>query len=349
MPFDIAPLPESHAGENFGRGLLAIGDAIREHKAKSDELKGYKTILTALASDPQNGINPDQIDKMSLPVAKNTILTAEIKRQQAAVRLQQQATAAIPGFLSAFASNQQPQANVGVRPLGAPAGDPLSAATGAAFGAPTPGMNPQNALGDALRRFSPVLNDPDVRKSVLAAAIKNGLMPSRSPQPFSMNGVTGVVDPATGRITQPRIVPRVPLSQTPVPDDWPPATKKVGNITYYQARPGGEFRPLGLGEQNNGDLHLKVEDGKTFYRSGDNQAWKPMPATKSGIDFSTPEGMGAFLKQAGKDGDGGTPSLPDNRAAGTVITDADGKQWRYKGTAEDPKTDTDESNWEPVQ
>lgn len=335
MAFYYQPGVQDRRGEFLAQGISSAGqsiaDAITQVKAKHDELRGYQTVLKALAQDPANGLDPDAVDKMSLSKAKSSILASEIRRNQAAARQQQQVQQAGMELPGAIAKNMQPTTRLAGGPtdltsLMVGGGNPVNT---------TPGMTPLMAQITALSQNPKAVMSPQGQE-VFKNMLKTMNTVPRTPQPFSMNGVTGVVDPATGTITQPRVTRPSPLSDIPVPDDWTPQTNKVGNITYYQSRPGGEFKPLNSGEQNDGELHLKTEGGKTFFRSGDNQAWKPMPASKTGIDFSTPEGMNAFLKQTG--GDTNAPAADGALKVGDV-------QDGYKFSGGNP---ADPANWEKV-
>ena len=185
-------------GAGLERGAQSLADAIVQHKRDLDEKKGLRLVLQAHAADPNSGIDPERIDKMSIGEAKGAILASELRRQQAAGRAQAQATAAIPGFVDAIAENQRPQPAVRT-----PDSMFMDLAGGGVPGTTLgawAGMDPRSAFADALKRFSPVLNDPDVRKSILGAAIKNGLVQPKVPQfTTDPSGKPIAIDPS-GRV-----------------------------------------------------------------------------------------------------------------------------------------------------
>jgi len=181
------------------RAAQSIGDAIIQHRRDLQEKQGYQTILKALSSDPNNGIDPDAIDKMTLPQAKSSIVAAEIKRQQAAQKQTATANAAVPGFLRDVAGNMQPQPG---NPAATPPGQLYGAlATGAVppTTANQPGMNALLATITAASKNPAVLNTT-IGQNVLQTAIKQGMVQPKTPT-FTKDpqGQSIAIDP-TGRV-----------------------------------------------------------------------------------------------------------------------------------------------------
>ena len=269
-------------GQGIDRAAQTIGDAILQHKRDLQEKQGYTQVLKALASDPNNGIDADSIDKMTLGQAKGSIMAAEIRRQQAATRQQQQATAAIPGFLATYGQAQQPTpGNPNVQPPGSLF---TSLAGGAVPPVATgnqrkPGLDARSALGLALQKFAPVLNDPEVRSSIIAATIKNGLMPKQPLFTTDPGGRPIAIDP-TGRVQwapggQPKTQPEL-LDIGGQKVLWDGSTGKMIDTT-----PRASNKPT----RDPGDGPTVSKDGK-FYWDENLQAWKPLSTGKGGDIYS---------------------------------------------------------------
>ena len=77
-------------GAGLERGAQSLSEAIIQHKRDLDEKKGLQLVLKAHAEDPNSGIDPTSIDKMSAGEAKVAILASELRRQQAMNRQQAQ-------------------------------------------------------------------------------------------------------------------------------------------------------------------------------------------------------------------------------------------------------------------
>lgn len=121
--YAYTPNVTDRSGELLGAGIMSgarsLADAISQYGAMRDEAAGYQKIVKALAQDPNSGIDPDSVDKMSIWDAKNTVLGAHV-RQQIAERQQQ--NSALSNFLSTM-GNAMPN-------TGAPSPDLSAALTG---------------------------------------------------------------------------------------------------------------------------------------------------------------------------------------------------------------------------
>lgn len=179
MSINYQPTVSFQGGRYLADGISSAGksiaDAIVKHKSDMDEAKGYQTILKALSGDPSTGIDPESIDKMSLPEAKNSILAAEIRRQQALTRQQDEAQAAVPGFLQSLAGNMQPQP---AAPENQPVGQMFSSLGTGAVPPTAPQQPGMSALMATITSASknPAVLQTDIGKNVLLTAIKEGMV-----------------------------------------------------------------------------------------------------------------------------------------------------------------------------
>jgi len=269
MPFDLNPTVQNRAGELIAQGVSSagqsIGDAIAQHKKDLDEKKGWLLVGKALAQDPRNGVDPDSVEKMSKGQLQKLAMVSQINQDRQDRQLQLAQTTAAAELPGAIQQNMQPQPDLmGTLAAGrGPAAQPNM----------TPGMNAVQASLAALKQNPQAFLTP-AGQEVFQNTLKQ--LDTKTPTiTTDATGRTMAIDPS-GRVQWAPNPPRAPVNQ-PVPDNWTPPTKKVNGITYYQSRPGGEFKALPPGEQTGRDLQTKTEGGKTFYRSGDLGTWKEEP------------------------------------------------------------------------
>lgn len=139
-----------------------------------------------------------------------------------------------------------------------------------------PGLDRYAALGQALQKFAPVLNDPEVRKSVLGAAIKQGLLAPKTPQ-FTTDpqGNPIAIDP-TGRVqwgpkggSGAKAAPKTVLLEDPATGrkfgaSWSEASGKYELFPQEKTAPAAR-QPAGAGP-------IMSKDGR-FYWDEENGRW----------------------------------------------------------------------------
>jgi len=133
---------------------LSIADHIQKQQADMDEAKGYRMIGKAMANDPNNGIDPDSVDKMTLGQLRKLPVLASIIQMQAKDRQQEKGMTALLDQGQAVAESMPN--------TGAPSPDFMAALTGQGTnGARGPLANP------------PMTPAPNPLKVALLNAVKN--------------------------------------------------------------------------------------------------------------------------------------------------------------------------------
>jgi ribosomal protein L19E len=244
MPYD--PRIQSNVAESILQGgrnrvqsLETIADIITGSIAKSDEAKGYRQVLKALAQDPVNGIDPDTIDKMSLGQAKGSIMGAEVRRGQAEARQKQQSQMAFRNAFGSLYRQTQSQPDLtgalmqGRGPIANPPMTPPQLTT-------TPG---NQAILESLNQNLDALNS--LEGGAMAGDVLKGLMtqPKQPPQLVDAGGgVQMVWDPTTGRMMQPRTPEPPKVPGTPQPGG--PKMSTVNGTKFYSNDKGVTWHPV---------------------------------------------------------------------------------------------------------
>lgn len=283
--FNFTPAPQVTVGESIGRGIesagASIGAALAEMGRRRKELSGYKTLLEAYAEDPANGINKDQIDKMSLEQAKSSILAAEVRKSRAQATQQQSALA---NFFSNVNDSTNPKPDLMAtlaRGMG-PTQDKVTT---------PPAMDLRSAIINAAARNPAILQTDNPASKMFGSAIAAALKaPQGNPQldpsgKFYMSETGWKPLPAsstrTGTVPQPRPNPAAVLE----PD--------VELAPYVPA--GGKEPVPGL--------YQKMKDGKRVGWYQETQSAPRVDAANGRKSFMD------LINAAGGDG-GGTTEIP---------------------------------------
>ena len=302
------------AGQSLGSAIETLGKKHQEHKA-------YAQLAGTL------GLDPKTVTKEQVQAA---ILGNEIKQRQEDRAREAGGRAATGNILQDLLTRSG-----GGGPVAGAAGAAEDAAAGIAGRDPniqrsTPNAQPgTRMLLEALNRNRDALLT-DTGKTMLDTVIRNMGTPQRQPPQLVEEGgnkawwlptadkMTAIREPAAGAGGG-----RAGMTEQ-VRQAWPQLEEN--EAWDNEKTVGGTVIP---GRYVSVDRESKKRTGKVAY--------DPQSAPRAG-------GSIVDAWAAGQPGGGGTGG-----AGSTMITDADGKQWKYKGSKKNPREDTDEGNWEMVK
>jgi hypothetical protein len=309
--------------ENLTRSLNATVEMLTK---KRDEHRAYAQLAGTLGLDPKT-VTKEQVQA--------TILGNEIKQRQEDRAREAGGRAATGNILQDLLTRSG-----GGGPVAGAAGAAEDAAAGIAGGTSNNERRTLNAeqrpvasgsrmLLEALNRNRDALLT-DTGKTMLDTVIRNMGTPQRQPpQLVEEGGNKAWWLPTADKMT----AIREPVADAgggragmteQVRQAWPQLEEN--EAWDNETTVGGTIIP---GRYVSVDRESKKRTGKVAY--------DPQSAPRAG-------GSIVDAWAAGQPGGGGAGG-----AGGTMIMDADGKQWKYKGSKKNPREDTDEGNWEMVQ
>jgi hypothetical protein len=329
MPINYNPGVTFRGGELMAEGInrgvesftQSLNATVEMLTRKRDEHRAYAQLAGTLGLDPKT-VTKEQVQA--------TILGNEIKQRQEDRAREASGRAATGNILQDLLTRSG-----GGGPTAGTAGAAEDTAAGIAGGTSNAERRTPNAeqrpvasgsrmLLEALNRNRDALLT-DTGKTMLDTVIRNMGTPQRQPPQLveeggnkawwlpTANKMTAIREPAPGAGGG-----RAGMTEQ-VRQAWP--ALEENEAWDNEKTVGGTVIP---GRYVSVDRDSKKRTGKVAY--------DPQSAPRAGGGIEVDPN---FLKPGG--------------AAATMITDADGKQWKYKGSKKNPRDDTNEDNWEPVQ
>jgi hypothetical protein len=370
-----APGNENVSGQILARGISSAANSVADTITELGQQHKQAKALRVMAVDGL-GMDPDQVDKMSLPELQGTLQSVAVKNANAQRQAQIEEIQARTNFMNERAGSADALGQM------APALDTWSKAN--------PGKQP--AAQDILGMMNGIKMDPRTQGVLLRDLLPQMMGGNNGEQPQNFRSAAGnpyvfmnhTLIPDRAGVDPSQFMDSAPPGMTALPNGKGGVTWKNTNRALpstYDSRlsnsaGNGLVDQLGALQQSaqtpDADLLARPTIGgdpkklATFKANVQKNITTLQKQIGNHVDsyaqqgYATPDFWDAERQRYGLAAPSASSSTPAaSSSAGTggapasasplIFKDKSGAQYQYKGTAADPMTDKNPANWAPVQ